>query len=290
MTGHGAAVVQREDVTVSFEVRSVNGRHFKLSLRSGEGRLAWSSQIESRIREVIRRGTVFAQLQVRRAPSEDDFRIEPAALRSYYRQVVDAAGELGISQPVPLDALLGLPGVVSEASTAEADDDRVWPVVDECVAEALEQLQRMRRDEGAAMSSDLCHNLDDIDGLAERVRGWAPEVVAQYRDRLHQRLANMLGEHAAVGGEAEIAREVALFADRCDISEELVRLESHCRQFRKLLEADESQGRKLEFLLQEMNREANTTAAKANDSRISQAAVDIKAAFERMREMVQNIE
>ena len=140
------------------------------------------------------------------------------------------------------------------------------------------------------MTADLERNLEIIAGQLERVRGWAPEVVERYRERLEQRIASLLGSDAVEGAEAEMAREVALFADRCDISEETVRLASHLEQFRGLLAAETSEGRKLEFLLQEMNREANTMAAKANDSRISQAAVEIKAALERMREMVQNIE
>ena len=289
MTGHGRASVEGNGTVVSFEIRSVNGRHLKIALRSGDSLLELSAKVEAEIRSAVRRGTLQAQLLIEREAREEDYRLQRAALRSYYRQVAEEAEQLGAAQP-RLEGMLALPGVVIETSRERGIGETEWPLVQQAVREALEQLNRMRQAEGAAMKVDLERNLEIIAGQLQRIRGWAPEVVERYRERLEQRIASLLGRESVEGAEAEIAREVALFADRCDISEETVRLTSHLEQFRGLLEAETSEGRKLEFLLQEMNREANTMAAKANDSRISQAAVEIKAALERMREMVQNIE
>ena len=140
------------------------------------------------------------------------------------------------------------------------------------------------------MFRDLEKNIGVIVKELSSISELAPKVVTYYRKKLEQRLAGLLQDQAVVAGEHEVGREVAIFADRCDISEEIVRLESHIDQFQTLLSADQSQGKKLEFLLQEMNREANTIASKANDSEIAQCVVEVKAALERMREMVQNIE
>ncbi len=290
MTGHGAATARNDGLSVSFEVRSVNGRHLKVSLRTSDSLLSLSAKVEDEIRRRVHRGTLYAMLTIEREASEDDFRLEEAALRSYYRQLSEIAAELGDQQMPPIDAFLSLPGVVAESSRREIDEEREWPLVRDTVIAALEQLHQMRAAEGRAMSADLVQNIEAIAKQLAQIQAWAPEVVQRHKERLEQRIAVLLGDDSAVAGENEVAREVAIFADRCDISEETVRLESHLEQFRSLLDSPESQGRKLEFLLQEMNREANTTAAKANDSRISQAAVEIKAALERMREMVQNVE
>ncbi len=288
MTGHGSATIRGDGVTISFEVRSVNGRHLKISLRTGDNLLELAARVEAEIRSAIHRGTLYAQLTIEREAREDDYRLERAAVRSYFRQLMEEAEALS-TEPPSIGAVLALPGVVIE-SRRQIDQETEWPLVQEAVREGLRQLDRMRRVEGAAMKADLERNLRSIADQLAKIKHWAPDAVERHRERLEQRIASLLGSESVEAAESEIAREVALFADRCDISEEIVRLESHLQQFGRLLEDESSQGRKLEFLLQEMNREANTMAAKANDSRVSQAAVEIKAALERMREMVQNVE
>ena len=290
MTGHGAATIQAEGRVVSVEVRSVNGRHFKLTLRTGDRLLSLESLVEAEIRQAIRRGTVYAQVTIEREARSEDYRIEKAAFLSYYRQVEKCLATLGSDAPMPINAILELPGVVDERSIAVEDELHDWPVVQQALSEALDKLQQMRRTEGEAMAQDMTRNLDLVRDELDRVAKLAPDVVVQYRQRLEQRLSVLLADQPLESLDSELAREVAIFADRCDISEEIVRLRSHLDQFGKQLAADESQGKKLEFLLQEMNRETNTIGSKANASEVAQAVVEIKSALERMREMVQNVE
>ena len=290
MTGHGSASMHQDGLTVSIDLRSVNGRYFKLSLRGSDRVSSFTSSLEEVIRGSIRRGNVHAQLSMERSSRSEDYQIEPAAFLSYYRQVADLLKESGTEREVPIAAILALPGVVDETKHTAAAEEVEWPLVRQVLDEAIERLQEMRQTEGAAMFRDLEKNIGVIVKELSSISELAPRVVTYYRKKLEQRLAGLLQDQAVVAGEHEVGREVAIFADRCDISEEIVRLESHIDQFQTLLSADQSQGKKLEFLLQEMNREANTIASKANDSEIAQCVVEVKAALERMREMVQNIE
>jgi len=183
-----------------------------------------------------------------------------------------------------------LPGVVTESASRRSDADAVWPVLEGALNEALENLSRMRADEGAAMGRDLHANCQAIDADLEQIGQRAPLVVDAYRKRLLERLNKLLEEFGLEIQAADIVREVGLFTDRSDISEEIVRLRSHLQQFDAIARTEQNNGRKLDFLIQEMLRETNTIGSKANDSEIARHVVEIKTAIERMREMIQNVE
>jgi uncharacterized protein (TIGR00255 family) len=290
MTGHGEAQRQREGVVVVAEVRTVNNRFLKVSIRASDGYSSLEPQIEATVRRYVRRGSVMVNVRVDRAPSPDDFRLNEVVLTSYYRQLKELSGAADLPDSIRLEPLLALPGVVTETGAGPVDLDAVWPLVEEALVAALENLSRMRTEEGGAMARDLHANCGVIMEQLDRVEERAPLVVESYRRRLTERLNKLLEEYEVSIEPADIVREVGMFADRSDISEEIVRLRSHLEQFQAIARNEDSGGRKLEFIIQEMLRETNTIGSKANDAEIARFVVEIKAAIERMREMIQNVE
>lgn len=290
MTGFGEAHRQEAHLSVRVELRTVNSRFLKLTLKATEGYGSLESQIETAIRGRIKRGTVQMILRVERQATADDYQINATVLASYRKQLDKLHDRLHVAESVDLESLLMLPGVVDEkqAHGAHVQDD--WPLIEQVLGEAIDNLSRMRQDEGAAMAADLRQNCAEVATHLAAIEARAPQVAESYRGRLVDRLNKLLGEHGVTVTPAEVVREVGLFAERVDISEEIVRLRSHLTQFDEYMRQEESSGRKLEFMLQEMNREVNTIGAKANDGELARHVVEIKAAIERMREMVQNVE
>jgi uncharacterized protein (TIGR00255 family) len=290
MTGHGEAVVQSAGVCAAAEVRTVNNRFLKILIRISEGYGSLEREIEGVLRRAIRRGSVTVNIRVDRDPSPDDFRLNEVVLNSYRRQLETICEKAALPYSVNLDSLLDLPGVVTETGTQQVHADGDWPLIEQALTAALENLAKMRMDEGAAMSRDLQANCriiaSELDQIAER----APLVVAAYQKRLTERLNALLAEYDVSVEPTDVVREVGLFADRSDIAEEIVRLRSHLEQFETIAGAAESAGRKLEFVIQEMHRETNTIGSKANDAEIARHVVEIKTCIERMREMIQNVE
>jgi uncharacterized protein (TIGR00255 family) len=188
-----------------------------------------------------------------------------------------------------VDGLLGLPGLLVDEPAESSSVDRLWPLVSQTLAAALDRYDQMRRAEGDALAADMRSSCGEIARLADGIRDRVPGVVAAHRDRLRERVAKLLHDRTAAVSEADVAREVALMADRTDVAEELVRLASHVAQFDRLLD-EESPGRALDFLAQEMGREANTIASKSLDVGIAHAVVEIKTRIERLREQAQNVE
>ena len=290
MTGQGSAHVSEEGVSVAAEVRTVNSRYFKLSLRTSDGYGPLEPRIDEVVRRYVRRGTVQLDLRVDRESTADDFRLNETALASYQQQLTAVARNLNVKASVTLESLLALPGVVDERVSRNVDTDAEWPLVEKTLVLALEGLTKMRTDEGAAMRTDMasqCQSIgSELDCIAER----APLVTDGYRDRLTERLNKLLAEYDVSVEAAAVIREVGLFSERSDISEEVVRLRHHLEQFDEIMQLKESSGRKLEFITQEMFRETNTIGSKANDAEIGRHVIEIKAAIERIREMIQNVE
>lgn len=290
MTGHGSAHAQQDDLFVSVEVRTVNSRYFKMALRTSEGYASIEPRVEEIVRKYVRRGTVQMDIRVDQESKADDYQLNDVLLTSYIRQLNKVAESLDAKRDFQLENLLILPGVVEEAKRGATDTDTDWPMIRQTTRDALENLCQMRTGEGQAMATDLTENCDSIRQQLGAVEGRAPSVVEQYRARITERVNKLLAEFDVRVGPEDVIREVALFAERSDISEEVVRLRSHLDQFRDIMQLKESAGRKLEFVTQEMFREANTIGSKANDSEIAKSVVEIKAAVERIREMIQNIE
>jgi uncharacterized protein (TIGR00255 family) len=290
MTGFGEAHRKNAKLAVSAEARTINSRYFKLAIRSSEGYSALEPQIESLVRQHIKRGTVQLSLRVDRARAAEDFRLNADVLAGYRQQLEQLRKEWKLSDPVGVESLLSLPGVVSDDSAALVDAEADWPLINETLAAAMKNMDTMRAEEGRAMAADLAANCALVAKELDSIEGRAPLVADSYRTRLTERLTKTLSEFQITLDPGDLIREISIYAERSDISEETVRLRSHLEQFCDTLGLPESSGRKLEFLTQEMSRETNTIGSKANDVQISRHVIEIKAALERIREMIQNVE
>jgi uncharacterized protein (TIGR00255 family) len=289
MTGHGEAHRHQDGTSVTVEVRTINNRYLKLSLRASEGYQSLEPQIEAIVRQHVRRGTIQVNLQVDREPSPDDYRLNEVVLKAYLAQLERITGSR-LGDAASLASLLTLPGVVREPMASTDAIESRWPLIEVVLQEAFTNLDQMRTEEGRTMAADLATNARAIAAELAAVERRAPQVVDAYRGRLSERLNKLLGELGVQIQPADIVREVGIFAERSDVAEEIVRLRSHLEQFDTVMATDESSGRKLEFLTQEMFRETNTIGSKANDAEIARHVIEMKSAIERMREMIQNVE
>ena len=290
MTGFGDARQERAGHALAVEVRTINSRHFKLNLRTSDGYGALDSRIEAVVRQFVKRGTVNVAIRVRHLSSAEDYRVNADVLERYLDQLQRVAAKRDLDESLRLEPLASLPGVIEELSSESRDADEVWPLLEPALVEALERLAAMRTAEGAALAADLASQCATVESSLNRIAERAPTIVELYRRRLQDRVEQALAKFDAAVEPVDLVREVCLYADRSDISEEIVRLRSHLQQFGQALEAPESAGRKLEFICQEMGRETNTIGSKANDAEISQQVVEIKTALERIREQLQNVE
>lgn len=291
MTGQGQGRKQYGAAEITAEVRAVNNRHLKVQTRTSEGLAGLEPQIETLVRNNLRRGSLQLGVQVIGGGYGSNYQLQEAVLSTYLKQSQEISEKLGIDSQVSLRDLLSLPGVVMESRTTDGDlPQELVTCVLETVSESLDCLNRMRRVEGNSMAEELTQQLDRLVDLATEIEKRAPVVLEEYRIRLESRVSKLLSDLGAKLQEADLLREVLLMADKTDIREEIVRLRSHVTQFRNLLGAPESQGRKLDFLIQEMFRETNTIGSKSGDAEIAQRVVDIKTIIEQMRELVQNVE
>jgi uncharacterized protein (TIGR00255 family) len=292
MTGFGESHCQQDGLAVAVEIRTINNRFFKLAIRTSEGYAALEPLVEAVVRQAVHRGTVQVNIWVDRRPLPEDYRINVDVLEHYRQQLLAEMGKWQSQRKddPPLEALLTLPGVVNDAATKAIDAVADWPLIERSLQVAMGSVGRMRSDEGRAMAADLAANCRAVAASLERVERRSPLVVEDYRNRLYERLRKVLAELQVTLEPADLIKEVGLFSDRGDISEEIVRLRSHLEQFQATMELPESSGRKLDFLTQEMFREANTIGSKANDVEIARHVIEIKTAIERIREMIQNVE
>ncbi len=288
MTGYGEARLQDERWSVGVEVRTVNNRHLKVNAKLSEPYSALEPDLERLVRETVRRGTIQVVVRVERPRLAEDYRLNAVALKSYRDQILALQGSA--ETRVEYAELLRLPGVVEERRNAQGDPHDDWPVLSRVIADALTRLQDSRAEEGHAMAAELLvlgkAVADELGQVADR----GPEVVASYQKRLTDRIQAMVLAHGVTIEPKDLIREVALFAERADISEEIVRLRAHLAQYIDVIHEPESAGRKLEFVVQEMGREVNTIGSKANDVEIGRHVVEIKGVLEKIRELIQNVE
>ena len=288
MTGHGQAQKSADGIQVWAEVRAVNNRYLKVSISYSERMAELESEIRALTQRYIRRGSVHVSLELRRETSSASIRINTALLQTLLEQVRAVDAEASV------DGLISLPGVVEElggqglASDTPAALER--QLLLEATESALQQLVTMRQQEGESAARDLLENCQQIQKHLATIEQRAPQVARDYATRLTERINSLLAEHDAAMEPRDVVREVGIFADKCDISEEIVRLQTHIDQFSDFIKSGQGDGRKLEFLSQEMLRETNTIGSKANDSQIAQNVVEIKTAIDRIREMTQNVE
>lgn len=289
MTGCGEGLATEGANTARVEVRCVNNRFLKVALRSREGFAVLESRVEGVVHERVRRGAVQVTLDLAGPVAPASRGLDVVQLGAYLDQLEDFCAAHDLPVPKTVDGLLALPGILVESVPSQETIDAAWPLVRRALVAALDGLERMRRAEGDAMSRDMLATCTEIRDLAATVRGRVPVVLVEHRQRLHDRVAKVVEQQGLKLGEGDLAREITLLADRTDIAEELVRLESHLDQFARLL-GEDSPGRSLDFLSQELAREANTIGSKSSDVTIAHAVVEIKTRVERLRELVQNLE
>jgi uncharacterized protein (TIGR00255 family) len=287
MTGYGRGAVERGGVHATVDVRSVNHRFLDLKLRGGQLPAAVEDAIAARVRAVIERGAVAVAVDLR-GGAPGGARIDADAAVRAHRMLAELAARLAIPGP-DLALVLAQPGVVT---ADDAVDGGGAAAALDALDAALVQLDAMRAAEGAALAAEIARRLDELVALRAQIEGLAADVPQQVARRLTERVRRLVDD-AGVGAALDpgrLAQEIAVLAERADVTEELVRLTSHVDQARALLGATAAVGRRLEFLVQEIGRELNTIGAKAPVAEISTAIVDAKAALEKIREQVQNVE
>ena len=288
MTGHGQASGNLEETTIEVEIRTVNNRFLKVSSKISDSVSAIDSNIETIVREFLKRGSITVSLRVSRKGKNNAAVVNSQTLQSYVGQAKEIADRNGVAFSYNLGELLNLPGVLEVVRIEE--DEPLIDAAKKTLRDALQDLQTMRLQEGRAMATQFDVQLGQISQLREQIELRAPIVNTDYRLKLEQRVRTVLSNLGHETTELDLLRETLLFADRTDISEELTRLASHLAQFRDAMAQTESQGRRLDFLIQEMFREVNTIGSKGNDAEISKSVVSIKTTIEQMRELVQNVE
>ncbi len=290
MTGQGAGRSEGPLGVVSVELRSVNQRGLKISPRLSDSLSALESRFEQWIRARIQRGTVQANASFAPSVTTTLGKINVAAVSAYAAQLRTVQEAVPGNFTIELTGLLELPGAVVFGAAEALDLEQLWLLLESATDSAIDAMDAMRLIEGEAMAVQIRNETAAISENLESIAALAPRVVDSYRLRLEAKVRRVLTEHALEFSPGDLLRDVQLYADRSDISEEVTRLGSHLKMFSQALQGSEASGRKLDFIVQEMFRETNTIGSKAGDTEISARVVDIKCAIERMRELVQNIQ
>jgi uncharacterized protein (TIGR00255 family) len=290
MTGFGEAQLEEAGHAYHVELRSVNNRYFKATLKLPEEFAFMEAQLETLLRKRISRGSLILKLFVRDLSESAAQDINAAAVRHYAEQLRSAvAGTIG-AVTIDVAALAALPGVVQPREMDDTQRERSEQAVLQLTEQAIERLVQMRTVEGRALVSDLRGHCSAVRQHLDAILAKVDTVLVEYRQRLHARVQQLLAGSGASLAEADLLKEVAIYAERSDVSEEISRLGSHLAQFDAMIDGSEPAGRKLDFLAQEMLREANTMGSKSGDAAISRHVIEIKGAIDRIKEQVQNAE
>lgn len=289
MTGHGRAYAQANGLRVEVEVASVNRKQLDVSLSIARSLSSLEARIQEMIAAVLARGRISVDVSVRptAGQSGNAVQVNESLAKAYLAALRRAGKRLSVRDDLALSHVLELPGVLQVTAVAD-DPEAVWGVLKDALAKALANLDRMRRREGTALARDVSARLDRLDALNREIKAHSPASTARYREALTRRLAAIRTE-SGISPE-RIEREVILFADRSDVTEETTRITSHVKQAREILRSPEPAGKSLDFLAQELSREINTIGSKASDAEIGRRVVVFKTELDRLREQVQNIQ
>ena len=287
MTGCGSGKVQRDGWEVTVDLKTVNHRFLDIGMKLPRSLSFLEQTIRDSISGKIRRGHTDVYLTVKRTDTSSVSVVcDPDLAALYAAAAEQLAGTTGVQNDLTVTSLMKMDGVLT-LNEQEMDEELVSAICAEAAQNALEQLVQMREREGAHLKEDLKLHLDAAAALRISILDRAPAVVNEYREKLEARLKTLCAEPVE---PQRLAQETAIIADRCAIDEELARLDSHISQMRRYLESAGETGKKMDFLIQEMNREANTIGSKASDAEIAQHVVDLKSEIEKLREQIQNVE
>jgi len=288
MTGYGDVHYSDARVSYVMELRSLNNRYFKATIKLPEHLAIFESEIERVLRRRITRGSLTCSIrQKHTADAAQEINI--AAVERYLAQLSKVAATTG-NVRIDIGSLLQLPGVCEPPEMDEEERERQLKIVTTMAEQVTERLIEMRRIEGRAIRDDLLQHCQVIRDHLRKIEERAPLVLREYHTRLLSRVNELIAEAKLQLQIDDLKREVALYAERCDINEEISRLGAHLDQFERLCDSSEAAGRKLDFLAQELLRETNTIGSKANDATIAHHVVEIKGAIDRLKEQVQNVE
>ncbi len=288
MTGYGRGEALGDAGRIVVEMKAVNHRFSEVVFRMPRQFNALEDPAKKLVQSRVKRGRIDVYVSWEPPAKDKGVKVDKELAIAYYNALKELGGEIGSNSEISLDTLARLPDVL-QVEEGEITADELWPTFETAVTEAVDGLIAMREREGAALRADLEERITRIEAFGKAVQERALQVVEEYRQRLTRRLEELLPESNPVDPQ-RLAQEVAIFADRADVTEEVQRLASHVSQFRQALQKGDPIGRKLDFLVQELGREINTIGSKANDAVITNRVVDAKSELEKIREQVQNIE
>ncbi|MDQ2974810.1 MAG: YicC family protein [Acidobacteriota bacterium] len=289
MTGYGRGSADGEHFAVSVDLKTVNNRFLDVHLRLSGELSSLEPVIKRQISSRLSRGRVDVTVNFEKT-SQTAYELNRPLIAGYVSALREMQTDFGIAGELDINVLARLPGALQPARDGLSDE--VVAGIEKALAEGLDELERMRAQEGETLRREMAERIDRIYALVPTIENAAAGLVDAYRQRLQKRIGELLSRNGQVVeiDPARLAQEVAYLSDRSDVSEEMVRLRSHVAQFREALNSDGETGKMLDFLLQELNREANTTLSKSTDLSIKEAALAIKAEVEKLREQVQNVE
>lgn len=288
MTGYGKGVSKRDGKTITIEIKTVNHRFLDCNIKLPRNFLFVEDRVKKAVSSAISRGHVDLYLTYEQSSTDEGaYTVDLELANNYLTAVRQLENGTGLANDVTLSTLLCVGDIVTRQQSVE-DEDLLAEMTLEAASEALVNLKVMREKEGQSQKADIASKLGTIEACLDRIKEFAPKVVEDYRALLNARIAEVV--EPSLVDKQRLATEVALYADHCAIDEEITRLSTHISNMRSLLEATEPVGRKMDFLVQEFNRETNTIGSKANDMRITKEVLAIKNEIEKMREQAANIE
>ena len=289
MTGFGFGEASNEEYKLKVEIKTVNHRYNEIFIRLPRHLSYLEDNLKKLIREYVHRGKIDVYTDFDYIDqSTVDVKVDIPLAKSYKNALEELKEELSLDDKISLKDIINISDVI-KMEKKEIDKDAIWMFFRETFEIALKDLIEMKFKEGESLKVDILKKLESMKELIEHISERAPFVVVDQRDKLHERITNLIDENLVLD-EERFNTEIAYFADKSSIDEEIVRLKSHISQFYSILEEDGSIGRKIDFLIQEMNREINTIGSKANDIIISKSVVEVKSELEKIREQIQNIE
>ena len=288
MTGYGRAVGVDGGMTVTVELKSVNHRFLEFNAKVSRGYSYLEEKLKTLVQQYVSRGKLDCYVQIETEETQEGVVTVNEALASgYYNSILQLCETYRLKMSDDVDILASHPDIFN-VKKPPADEDKIWAFVKSVAEEAIQAFLAMRRTEGEKLKADVLSRADDIINSVSFIEQRSPQTVAEYNEKLKARIRDLLGDAAV--DEQRLLTEAAIYADKIAVAEETVRLRSHIDQLRCIFELEEPVGRKLDFLLQELNREANTIGSKASDIEIARRVIDIKADIEKIREQIQNIE
>ncbi len=289
MTGFATAERTVQDISVTVDIHAYNSKHLDVMLRVPSGYMLLEEKLKARIAERIARGRMEVKIQVKdQSEGAIAFEIDHMRAKAIQSALTELKNEFNLQNDISLELLMSVGGIIKPVETV-TEAESIWPVIQECLAVALNNLETMQKKEGDFIAGDLEKRLDYIEDCIAEIENDTDELLSHYQKRLRDRISALTREIVEIDA-GRLAQEAAFLADRSDISEEIVRAKSHVQQFRHIMDSEEPGGRKLNFLLQELHREFNTMGSKIGQADTSHKIVDVKSELEKIREQIQNVE